>query len=212
MDGLSAPLVPKRFSLSWTPVSVCLTHAQDGALRAWVGAGPEDWQEGNHRARQSGKFRSPERVGKGAEVGLGYLPGAHRLPAFRSEQDFRTKESGRNVRLFSIRGHKAASWALLCRALTCSSNQCRSVPGHPARLLCLVEKGQQEGLMSPSPPSLHLPPQAGPRRGTRRAPDPPKGGPRLLSGRGMSSRPWGVGRAVHFPAFSLGRAESSYSG
>ena len=28
-DGLSAPLVPKRFSLSWTPVSVCLTHTWD---------------------------------------------------------------------------------------------------------------------------------------------------------------------------------------
>lgn len=70
-----------------------------------MGAGPEDWQEGSDSLGSSGpSSRDGERVGKGAEVGLGYLPGTHRLLAFRSERDFRTKESGRNVRLFSSRG------------------------------------------------------------------------------------------------------------
>lgn len=74
-----------------------------------MGAGPEDWQEGSDSLGSSGPSsrdgeRDGERVGKGAEVGLGYLPGTHRLLAFRSERDFRTKESGRNVRLFSSRG------------------------------------------------------------------------------------------------------------
>ena len=65
----------------------------------------------------------------------------------------------------SLRGQKAASWALLCGARVCSSDQGRSLPGRLAGVLCLEEKGRQEGPRHPSPPSPHLPPQVGPRRG-----------------------------------------------
>ena len=90
--------------------SKCLPHSR-------LGQSPEGLGGGRSRGLAGGEpqgstvwevlvpsSRDGERVGKGAEVGLGYLPGAHRLLAFRSERNFRTKESGRNVRLFSIRG------------------------------------------------------------------------------------------------------------